>query len=149
MVPMPTQSSILLIEDSPGESELFRLALVQTHLDAALFIEHEAEAGLDFLSTRRDQAPLPSLILLDWHLHHTRGHEFLTRLRSDARLATIPVIVFTTSDDSADMTAAYGLGANGYVVKPGTFDELVRFINALCAYWLTWNRTRPRQEIAC
>lgn len=146
---MRTHASILLIEDSAGESELFRLALARTHLDAALFLEHDAEAGLHFLSTRREHEPLPSLILLDWHLPQARGHEFLTRLRSDARLAALPVVVFTTSDDSADMTTAYGRGANGYVVKPDTFDELVRFVSDLCAYWLTWNRTRSRLEIPC
>ena len=49
---MPSHSSILLIEDSPGECELFRLALVQTGLDVALYTEHDAEAAFYFLEDR-------------------------------------------------------------------------------------------------
>ena len=48
---MVTHPSILLIEDSPGECELFRLALVQTGLDVVLYTEHDADAALHFLKT--------------------------------------------------------------------------------------------------
>ena len=192
---MVTHHSILLIEDSPGERELFRLALVQTGLDVALFAEQGAEAafqffedqcslqarsgsssegGLDWSPTARtfsparpqarqnaplpegaqsdraasaskgDQSgypsPLPSLILLDWHLGKQRGDEFLKRLRAASRFAAIPVVVFTTSDDASDLSLAYANGANGYVVKPGTFAELVQCTTDICRYWLNRNR---------
>lgn len=130
-------SSILLIDDSPGERELFRLALKQTGLDVALYAEQDAEAALHFLSSHSD---LPSLILLDWHLGKQRGDEFLRRLRADSRLAAIPVIVFTTSDDHHDLSLAYASGANGYVVKPGTFTELVQCAGDICRYWMDRNR---------
>ncbi|MBI3357389.1 MAG: response regulator [Nitrospirae bacterium] len=177
---MPTNLSILLIDDSPGECELFRLALVKTGLDVALYTEQDAEAAFHFLEDRYhqssfqarsfppsegglnwsptariegahsdcgasaskgEQSGLPSIILLDWHLQKTRGDQFLTRLRSDARFASIPVVVFTTSDKSSDLASAYANGANGFVVKPGMFDDLVRFVGDLCSFWLKWNRT--------
>jgi DNA-binding response OmpR family regulator len=146
---MPTHFSILLIEDSPGECELFRLALVKTGLDVALYTEHDAEAAFHFLEDRAHHHPLPALTLLDWHLQKTHGDAFLTRLRTDARFAQIPVVVFTTSDASSDVVSAYTNGANGYVVKPGTFDELVRFVTDLCGYWLTWNKTLSMVETRC
>jgi CheY-like chemotaxis protein len=183
---MPPPASILLIEDSPGECELFRLALAQAKIDAVLSIQHEAETALEFLANRYRQSSiqtgssplqdggltplarsisqaqasagqqtpspgegLPSVILLDWHLQKTRGERFLVQLRSDPRLASIPVVVFTTSDDSSDMAAGYARGANGYVVKPATFDELVQFVGDLCSYWLTWNRTLSSMTTAC
>jgi DNA-binding response OmpR family regulator len=135
---MPTHSSILLIEDSPGECELFRLALTQTDLDIALYTEQDAEAALHFL---RSQSGLPSVILLDWHLGNQHGDEFLRRVRADARFASIPVVCFTTSEASSDLTSAYANGANGYVMKPGTYDQLVECVRDLCSYWLKWNRT--------
>jgi len=146
---MQTHSSILLIEDSPGECELFRLALAHTGLDAALFVEHDAEAAVEFLGRRSGHEPLPSVILLDWHLQKTRGDRFLARLRSDARLAALPVVVFTTSDDSSDMVAGYRSGANGYVVKPDTFDDLVQCIHDICRYWIDRNRTLGGIETRC
>ena len=135
---MSSRASILLIDDSPGECELFRQALAQTAGDTALYAEQDAEAALHFLDNHH--GPLPSLIVLDWHLRNGKGSAFLKQLRSNSRLMTIPVVVFTTSDDASDFFTACTNGANGYVVKPGTFDDLTRFITDLCRYWLTWNR---------
>jgi CheY-like chemotaxis protein len=189
---MVTHSSILLIEDSPGECELFRLALTQTGLDVVLYTEHDVEAALHFLNDRYHQSSnqarsyppqedglnwspaarieqpvllrggsaitgdqpgyspsLPSLILLDLQLHGQNGYDFLRRLRSDVRLAHFPVIVFTTSDDPRDLAPCYANGANGYVVKPSTFDDLVRFVDDVCRYWLKWNRTLSMVETKC
>lgn len=134
---MMSHSSILLIDDSPGERELFRLALLQTGLDLTLSAEPDAEAAFHFMNNHSD---LPSLILLDWNLGKQRGDEFLKRLRADTRLAGIPVVVFTTSDDASDLSLAYANHANGYVVKPGTFTELIQCTTDICRYWLERNR---------
>ena len=203
---MVMHPSILLIEDSPGECELFRLALVQTGLDVALYAEHDAEAAFHFLTDRAehhqsslqrspseaagvastarierppfhrggsasteamsgaspsrsseaalsastgDRSGYPSLILLDLHLSGQNGCDLLKRLRIDARFATIPVVVFTTSDDQTDLTTCYASGANGYVVKPGTFDEFIKCLGDLCRFWLNWNRTLHKVETRC
>lgn len=199
---MVTHHSILLIEDSPGERELFRLALVQTGLAVALSVEQDAEAAFQLLdyqcsiqarscssseggvnwsptartfspaqpqarqdapfpegahsdraasASKGEQAgyPLPSLILLDWNLGRQRGDEFLKRLRADSRLAAIPVVVFTTSDDASDFSLAYASGANGYVVKPGTFTELIQCTNDICRYWLNRNRVSHMVGTPC
>jgi CheY-like chemotaxis protein len=196
---MVTHPSILLIEDSPGQCELFRLALAQTGLDVVLYTEHDADAALHFLNDRvhhsqwslqarsftsperglnrsptartispaqpsarqdapfpegahSDRAPsastgdrsglppsLPSLILLDLKLGRRNGCDFLIRLRADARLAAIPVVVFTTSDDPTDLSSCYANGANGYVVKPGTFEQLVLCAGDIGRYWINRN----------
>ncbi len=184
---MVQHHSILLIDDSPGERELFRLALVQTGLDVMLSVEQDAESafrlleyqcsfqarsysssegGVNWSPTARiegahsdraasaskgEQAgyPLPSLILLDWNLGKQRGDEFLKRLRADSRLAAIPVVVFTTSDDASDLSLAYASGANGYVVKPGTFTELIQCTNDICRYWLNRNRVSHMVGTPC
>lgn len=143
---MPTHPSLLLIDDSPGERELFRQALLRTDLDVVLYAEHDVEAALHFLRHRED---LPALILLDWHLHHQRGDTFLKRLRAEVRLAAIPVVAFTTSDQAADLLAAYASEVNGYVVKPETFEDLVCCVGDICRYWLTRNRTPYCLETPC
>ena len=143
---MPHRLSILLIDDSPGERELFRQALLRTGLDVMLYAEQDAEAALHFLGHGAD---LPSLILLDWHLRHQRGDVFLKRLRSEPRFTAIPVVAFTTSDDGVDLSAAYANAANGYVVKPNTFEDLVLCVDDICRYWLARNRTPYRVETTC
>jgi len=143
---MQRHTSVLLIDDSPGERELFRQALLRTNVDVVLYLHQDSEAALHFL---RDRPELPSLILLDWHLHHERGDAFLKRLRSEPCFAAIPVVAFTTSDESADLSAAYKNAVNGYVVKPETFEDLVLCIGDICRYWLTRNRTPYWVESPC
>jgi two-component system, chemotaxis family, response regulator Rcp1 len=143
---MPHHPSLLLIDDSAGERELFRQALLRTDLDVVLYAEQDAEAALHFL---RDRPDLPALILLDWHLHHQRGDIFLKRLRSEPRFAAIPVVAFTTSDDATDLSGAYANTVNGYVVKPDTFEDLVRCVGDICRYWLARNRTPYCLETPC
>ena len=143
---MSCHPSILLLDDSPGECELFHLALARTKLNAVLYAEQDAEKALDLLRNRTD---LPSLVLLDWRLRNQHGDAFLRRLRADAQFAAIPVVVFTTSDGTSDLASAYANGANGFVTKPDTFDELVACIDDILRYWLLRNRTVPRVETRC
>lgn len=143
---MQAHAAVLLIDDSPGEQELFRQALLRADLDVVLFSHKDGEAALHFLAERQD---LPALILLDWHLSHERGDVFLRRLRQDRRFRTIPVVAFTTSDHVSDRSAAYSNGVNGYVVKPDTFEDLVRCVGDICRYWLTRNRTPYWIETTC
>ena len=143
---MQRHTSVLLIEDSPGERELFRQALLRTELDVALYAEQDGEAALHFL---RHRPELPSLILLDWHLQHQRGDVFIKRLRSEPQLSAIPVVAFTTSALVVDLSAAYANGANGYVVNPETFEDLVQCVADICRYWLTRNRTSYMVEPTC
>ena len=143
---MHRPASVLLIDDSPGERELFRQALLRTDRDVILYSEQDAETALHFL---RHRPELPALILLDWHLHHERGDVFLKRLREEPRFATIPVVAFTTSDHVTDLSAAYANAVNGYVVKPDTFEDLVQCVGDICRYWLTRNRTPYWVETTC
>ncbi len=94
-------------------------------------------------------AASPSLILLDLNLRGQDGCGFLKRLRSDPRFAMIPTIIFTTSDDPTDLARCYASGANGYVVKPGIFAELVQCIHDICRYWLDRNLTPLMIETKC
>jgi len=146
---MSNRSCILLIDDSPGECELFRQALTQAHLDVVLDTEQDAEAAFHFLTHRAAHELCPAVIVLDWHLRNQRGNEFLQRLRADRRFAALPVVVFSTSDNAADLVVAYANGANGYVVKPGTFDELVRCVGVMCRFWINCNVTPHMVESRC
>ena len=135
---MPAAATILLVDDSPGECELFRLALAQSDEVATLQIAHDSAEALHLLNT---QSTVPSVILLDWKLRGPHGNELLTRLRTDARVSTLPIVIFSTSEEVSDLANAYAGGANGYVVKPATFEELVQCVGDICRYWMKRNRT--------
>ncbi len=83
------------------------------------FSTEEAEDGLTALEACR--AHMPDMILLDWSMPNMMGVEFLRALRRERR-GKHPVVVFcTTENDVAEITDAFGAGANEYIVKP--FDR--------------------------
>ena len=133
--------SILLIDDSPGECELFRQALTQSGFTGRLETAEHGSAAVSYL---REHATgdEPNLILLDLKLRGERGVDVLKQVKQEAHLAQIPVVILTSSDDTTDVRACYQAGANGYVVKPGQFDELVTLSLHLWKFWLEHNCTR-------
>ncbi len=68
------------------------------------------------------------LVLLDISMPRMDGFETLKAIRNHSQFHDLPVIMFSSSDDEADMARARELGANGYIVKPFTIDS---FIGAL------------------
>ncbi len=84
----------------------------------------------------------PALILLDLKLRGERGVDVLRQLKQDVRFAHMPVVILTSSDDALDVRSCYQAGANGYVVKPGQFDDLVTLSLHIWKFWLEHNCTR-------
>lgn len=78
---------------------------------------------------------LPHVIFLDLRMPKLNGLEVLERLKTDADLACIPVVVLTSSDRAEDVDAAYRLGSNSYVKKPGTAEDLRRGLRGMADYW--------------
>lgn len=139
-----SRQQILLVEDHPGECELFARAFAQQTAGGTLAIQPRMDAALQFLrdKARGREPQLPQLILLDLKLADGQGLDLLRQLRKDPALAFVPVVMLTTSDDPDDIKTCYAAGANGYVRKPDTFAELVDLTADLCRYWLRWNQCR-------
>jgi CheY-like chemotaxis protein len=64
------------------------------------------------------------------------GRETLRELKAHPDLKTIPVVVFTTSEDMDDITACRDAGADQYLTKPSSFESLVETMAALGRSWL-------------
>jgi len=79
--------------------------------------------------------------LLDLKMPGTDGFEVLEWLRNEPQLKRLLVVVLTSSNLQADVDRAYELGANSYLVKPVSFDEMVNLIQRFEAYWSEINRT--------
>lgn len=78
---------------------------------------------------------MPDLILLDLNLPGLDGQRFLARIKADEKLRRIPVVVLTTSRQEKDIVQSYDAGANAYVIKPTTVEQIERLMNALVFYW--------------
>lgn len=141
---------ILMADDDEDDRLLTREALNEAKVLNEL---HCVADGLELLHYLRGQGnysdrqkhPLPSLILLDLNMPRVDGREALEKIKADASLRVIPVVILTTSKAEEDMLRGYDLGAASYITKPVTFNSLVMLMTALGKYWIEFvelpNRT--------
>lgn len=98
------------------------------------------DRALDYLYRRavyaNVQTERPCLILLDLNLPGTKGPEVLAQIKGDETLASIPVIIMSSSRDSKDINTCYRNGANSYVIKPVGMDDFFKTVACLRDYWL-------------
>jgi CheY-like chemotaxis protein len=139
---------ILLVEDNPHDAELTLRALRARNLSNRLHHVADGIAALDFLLgtgtyAGRPVEETPRVVLLDLKLPRMSGLEVLERIRSDARTRNVPVVVLTSSREAPDVTQAYRLGANSYIVKPVEFDRFTEAVADLGLYWTVLNEPLP------
>lgn len=89
----------------------------------------EADNGIEGLQKAQDDQP--DLALCDIAMPGLDGYQFLQRLRNDPQTADMPVVLLTARADRASAERAKSLGANGYIKKPFTFDEVLTVIQNL------------------
>lgn len=144
-----TDFTILMVEDDPNDILLTQRAFMQASLVNPLRIVRDGEEAIHYLGGResyadRSRYPLPSLILLDLKLPKKSGLEVLEFLRAQPSLKQTPVIILTSSQESADIERAYALGANSYLLKPVGFDGLLDMVKAIGMYWVLLNQSPER-----
>lgn len=129
--------NILLVDDEPADAHLVRSALKESTVSSGL---HHALDGVDAMSFLADSGdantnPRPDLILLDLNMPRMNGREFLAAIKSEKSLASIPVVVLTSSEVERDVVASYDLGAAGFITKPMDMGQFVDTIRELHSYW--------------
>ena len=141
-------STILLIEDNPGDVRLTERALKKSNIANDLVIARDGQEAIDYLFgsgsyAGRDLSAMPVLILLDLKLPKVDGLEVLRRIRADARTRRLPVVILTSSREEQYIVQAYDLGVNSYIRKPVDFDQFLEATRQLGIYWLVLNEPPP------
>ncbi len=116
--------TLLLIEDDTAIRDMLRLFL--TSRDYRL---QEAASGKQALTLLADENP--DLILLDWMLPDTHGPALLQKLRDNPVHKDIPVIMLTARAEEEDKIKGLDIGADDYITKPFSLQELDARIRAL------------------
>lgn len=134
--------TVLSIEDNEADFELIKQALNKIP-DLSLDIINITNGGdaLNFLYKKDPfkSAPTPNIIILDINLPSVNGKEILKTIKADENYKTIPVIIFSTSDDYSDIEETYKLHANSYITKTFDIKELYEKVNMIGEYWLKYN----------
>jgi CheY-like chemotaxis protein len=134
-------ATILLAEDREDDIILVQRAFERGGIRNPLFVVRDGEEAINYLSgvfpfSDRVSFPIPALLLLDLKMPRVDGFDILRWLKTQPDLATIRVVVLTSSDDIRDVTKAYQLGANSFLIKPLDFHNTVALAETITDYWL-------------
>ena len=128
---------ILLVEDNPGDAQMISDLVREGKSRHIIHHVSDGTEALEFLHRKGayDQAPRPDLVFLDLNLPTFDGRKVLSEIKDDPDLATIPVVVLTTSGSEKDIDESYDKKANCYVTKPMDFAEFEKTIETITDFW--------------
>ena len=133
--------AILLVEDNPMDIDFALQAFEENKIANPVVICRDGEEALAFINAHSAPADpeLPIIVLLDLGLPKVDGIEVLRQIRLHSVWKKIPVVILTTSQENSDISNAYELGVNSYIVKPVNFIAFAEVIKTIKAYWLLIN----------
>jgi CheY-like chemotaxis protein len=127
----PRELHVLIVDDDDADAMMIEEALIGSPV--VLQRATDGQAALELLA--QEGSRRPDLILLDLNMPRMGGLQTLTRLKADADLTTIPVVVLTTSDASPDILASYSQHASAFVTKPMDLDAFESVVQKIRAFY--------------
>ena len=118
------KTHVLIIEDDESIQTLLFHHL--SHADFSVHQAYDGESGLSYAFRHR-----PDVILLDWMLPHISGYDVLSQIRQHRVIWSMPVIMLTARSTASDQVQGLDGGADDYVTKPFSPDELLARMRAL------------------
>lgn len=117
-------SRILVVEDEPAIAELVSINLRHSGFEVTIAADaDQAQAAIDGV--------LPDLVILDWMLPGQSGLSLAKRWRAQPRTRELPIIMLTAKADEADKIHGLDVGADDYLTKPFSTNELMARVRAV------------------
>ena len=133
---------MLLVENNSDDESLIVDALRSVGFADAIDIAHDGAEALEYLFASDRGASNPQLVLLGSAVDGVSVTEVLIRIREQKQTRLIPVVIFGSFADEAEIGNCYLAGASSYVRRPAEFDQFVKAVQAIGTYWLTLNKIR-------
>lgn len=140
--------TVLLIEDEASDVTLLLRGFERAQVLNPIVHLKDGDEALAYFAgvgqySDRTKHPLPVLILLDLKLPGMTGLQLLQWLRTQREIRRIPVVVLTMDGTPSSVNAAYDLGANSYLVKPGDPAKIAKMVASIQHYWIELNEPPP------
>lgn len=136
--------TVLLVDDDADYLAIANRAIQHERVSATVEVARTGTEALMKLGLTTDPGsenrPEFVALFLDLNLPGVDGWEVLRRVRADARLRWLPVVVVSSSARAEDVARCYDLGANSYVVKRFDASGPGRYLARAVNYWLELNR---------
>ena len=137
-----TPFHILLVEDSPVDAKLLKIAFQnEPELCVSLVVAENGAKALAYLhgDPPYSGAPAPDLVILDWNLPQFSGLDVLDAIRGDRRLRDLRAVMFSASpcEETENQARKRGVSADGYFSKPFDYDEFMDVARAILGRFTT------------
>ncbi len=120
---------VFLVEDNPADVLLVRVALSQFPFPLKLLVAKDGEQALKMLSAPDFQ---PQLIILDLNMPRVDGQTVLQQYQQKK----IPIVIFSSTQNKAEVQKALALGASEYVQKPIGFEPYADAVRGIVKRWI-------------
>lgn len=133
---------ILIVEDNDMDLDFCMQAFEEHAIANPVIACRDGEQALQFIDAHPafDNQQFPLLVLLDLRLPKVDGIEVLRHARNHPVWKQVPIIILTTSRENGDISAAYEIGANSYIVKPVDFVSFAKVVKRIKLYWILTNQ---------
>ncbi len=131
---MLRKNSILLLDNNEIEAKkIQRIFEKKLGSSGSFHVCCNGQEGLRWLDEKGETPP--AVILMDLSMPVMSGTEFITEIKKDEKLKSIPVIVFTNSNNQHDIEECYQKSVAAYIVKPTENQDFVNSIQRIIEYW--------------
>jgi len=113
--------NVVMADDDSDDRYMFMNAFKELTLDIHT---HIVENGLELIQYLKTATQIPDIIFLDLNMPLMNGFECLKTLKQDHQYETCCFVIFSTSSRQQDIDETFLLGANIYLTKPESFNEL-------------------------
>jgi len=130
-------SKVLLVEDNPGDVELFKLTLARLSPGTEVAVAWDGVEAMRVLRApeERESAALPDFVVLDLNLPRKSGPEVLDEMVEEPNLASVPVAILTSSSAHEELVERYSMHPRAYHLKPLGLAEFESTVESLLAVW--------------
>ncbi len=147
---MSESGHILVAEDDPTDAYFLERAFKRAGLPVMLHFVRDGQEVVDYLQgagqfADRKQHPLPHLLLLDLKMPRVDGFGVLEWVRKQPALNGLVIVIFSASSEPSAISRAYSLGANSFMVKPHSMEELMDLVGRFKKHWLESNSDGGRK----
>ncbi len=138
------ERKLLLIEDDQDHADLITDVLKEDDVKdvkTEVILKKDGQEAMNYFQNGSIDCdgddtvqPQISLVILDLNLPKIDGMDILKFIKKNSKYCSIPVIILSTSPDQKTIDEAYKNGANGYFVKPASYEDLVEKVKILKKY---------------
>ncbi len=125
---------ILLADDDEDDRLFFEDAINSINIATELTMVENGKEMMNFLLV--EELVLPDIIFLDLNMPGNSGLEYLKEIRQNTKLSTLSIAIYSTSSSEQDIEETFVNGANIYIKKPNTVNDLQEVLKkVLCTNW--------------